>query len=124
MGSRTNGLDRDLDRRLWRGAAWRRHRNLVSFLWRGAAGFDHRHESLDDWLWQFAARRRDRGLDCAQRHGGGDCNVDWRRWGHAAMMTEDTQRDILNVLLELRDRLKRLEEVMAKIAAGLGVEHE
>jgi hypothetical protein len=36
-------------------------------------------------------------------------------------MTEDTQRDILNVLLELRDRLKQLEALMAKIALGLGV---
>jgi hypothetical protein len=36
-------------------------------------------------------------------------------------MTEDTQRDILNVLLELRDRLKQLEKVMLAIALGLGV---
>jgi hypothetical protein len=37
-------------------------------------------------------------------------------------MTEDTQRDILNVLLELRDRLKRLEALMTQIAIGLGVD--
>jgi hypothetical protein len=37
-------------------------------------------------------------------------------------MTEDTQRDILKVLLELRDRLKRLEELMTQIAIGLGVD--
>jgi hypothetical protein len=38
------------------------------------------------------------------------------------MMTEDTQRDILKVLLELRDRLKRLEALMLKIAIDLGVD--
>jgi hypothetical protein len=37
-------------------------------------------------------------------------------------MTEDTQRDILRVLLELRDRIKRLEALMMQIAIGLGVD--
>jgi hypothetical protein len=37
-------------------------------------------------------------------------------------MTEDTQRDILRVLLELRDRIKQLEVLMLKIAIGLGVD--
>jgi hypothetical protein len=38
------------------------------------------------------------------------------------MMTEDTQRDILRALLELRERLKRLEALMTQIAIALGAD--